>query len=153
MFVSEIMSTCVAECTEDMGLDEVYELIGRCEHRLVVVIDSHAHRVPIGVVSERSICEQIIGRGRNPRTLSVAAVIDPRIATVRADGLVETIVDRDVAAVVVIDSKRRVCGVVPGSRLGSRRPRVVNSEPPTIERKADRPAPRVSEIPAFGWIQ
>ena len=51
MFVKEIMSRCVMECTEDTGLEEVYDLIKKCDHGLVVVVDSHAHRVPIGVVS------------------------------------------------------------------------------------------------------
>ena len=47
MRVSEIMSRCVTVCTEDTGLEEVYELIQKCEHKLVVVVDSNAHRVPI----------------------------------------------------------------------------------------------------------
>jgi predicted transcriptional regulator len=153
MFVSEIMSTCVTECTEDMGLEEVYDLLRKCEHRLVVVVDSHAHRVPIGIVSERSICEQIIGRGRNPRTLSVGAVIDSRIKMVRADDLVEAIDARDDSVVIVTDSKRQVCGLVQGHVLNLKRARVVSTPAPIIERKADRTSARVAEIPAFGWIQ
>jgi len=42
MRVSEIMSKCVTVCTEDTGLEEVYELIQKCAHKLVVVVDSNA---------------------------------------------------------------------------------------------------------------
>jgi predicted transcriptional regulator len=146
VFVNEIMSKCVMECTEDAGLEEVYDLIRKCEHGLVVVVDSHAHRVPIGVVSERSICEQIIVRGRNPRNLTAGTVIDSRIKTVREDDLIETIgMDeaRSLSAIVVTDSNRQVSGVLALNDLSAAR---AVTRIPT----ATRPVP---EIPAFGWVQ
>ena len=148
MFVSEIMSKCVAECTEDLGLAEVYELIRKCEHGLVVVIDSHAHRVPIGVVNERSICEQIIVRGRNPKTLIAGSVMDSRIKTALETDLVETIteLDDEVVALVVTNSKRQVCGLIPRSSIESRQSAVRGPV-----RRSERE--RASEIPAFGWVQ
>ena len=157
MFVKEIMSTCVSECTEDMELAQVYELIRQCEHGLAVVIESNAHRVPIGIVSERSICEQIILRGRNPRGLRAASVIDSRIKTVMENDLVEAVIgrdrDADVSAVVVINGNRQVCGLVPkqafdGARSLQNIPtQVVEKKDPSVR------SPGVSEIPAFGWIQ
>src|SRR3982751_1359661 len=79
MIIRDIMTECPAECIEDAPLSEVYELIQKCDHGYVVVLDSSAHRVPIGVVSEHSICEQIIGRGRNPKVLRAGSVMDSRI--------------------------------------------------------------------------
>jgi signal-transduction protein with cAMP-binding, CBS, and nucleotidyltransferase domain len=158
MFVSEIMSTCVAECTEDMRLEEVFELIKKCDHGLVVVVDSHAHRVPIGIVTEHSICEQIIARGRNPKSLSAGSVIDSRIRKVERTDLVEKIIEMrqdDVAAIVVVDEDRRVCGLISPEKLKNI-PRVPNASVASIP---DMPSPirtrsiRTSEIPAFGWIQ
>ena len=158
MFVSELMSKCVAECTEDADLETVYKLLRKCEHGLVVVIDSEAHRVPIGVVSERSICEQIIARGRNPRTLSAGSVLDSRIRTVRETDLVEklTVSEADhVAAFIVTNDCRQACGVIskekvcslptPAAATLSTSLVFVNTNP--------RLSPAVSEIPAFGWIQ
>lgn len=158
MLVSEIMSRCVAECTEDAALEKVYELLRKCEHGLVVVIDSEAHRVPIGVVSERSICDQIISRGRNPRTLTAGAVMDSRIRTVReTDGADKLTLKENehVTAVVVVNDRRQACGIVTGEKLktvptpaaGTRSTSLVfvNTSP--------RLSPAVSEIPAFGWIQ
>ena len=73
MLVKEIMSTCIAECTEDMSLERVYHLMQNCGHKVVVVVESKYHRVPIGVVTERTILEQIVGRGRNPKGLRKGA--------------------------------------------------------------------------------
>jgi predicted transcriptional regulator len=158
MFASEMMSKCVAECTEDTGLETVYELLRKCEHGLVVVVDSEAHRVPIGVVSERSICEQIIARGRNPRTLSAGSVLDSRIRTIREmDQLDKLNVSENehLAAVVVVNDRRQACGIItketlrgiptPAFSTRSTSVVVVNTNP--------RQSPAVSEIPAFGWIQ
>src|SRR5688500_17096333 len=115
MLVSEIMSTCLAECTEDTSLEEVFRLIRKCDHGLVVVVDSVAHRVPIGVVTERSICEQIIDRGRNPRSLAAGSVMDSRIKKVSKSDLAETLATLDpaeLAAIVAVDDNRRPCGLV-----------------------------------------
>ena len=157
MFVSEMMSKCVTECTEDMGLSEVHELIRKCDHGLVVVIDSQAHRVPIGVVSERSICEQIIARGRNPRNLIAGSVMDSRIKTVSETDLAEALEFAgrdDIAAIVVIDKNRQVCGLIPKAVLAaarkspSRSPRSAPEQTITPTR-----SPAIREIPAFGWVQ
>lgn len=164
MFVSDIMSTCVTECTEDMRLEEVYERLRQCDHGLVVVVDSLAHRVPIGVVTERSICEQIILRRRNPKTLTAGSVIDSRVKKVCKTDLVEAIADDEqsqVAAVIVVDENRRACGVVSKEKLKDlARPTSVaytpaeKREPVIVEQvRVQHPARRISEIPAFGWIQ
>lgn len=145
MFVRDIMSRCVMECTEDLGLEEVYELIKKCAHGLVVVVDSHAHRVPIGVVSERSICEQLIVRGRTPRNLFAGAVIDPRIKIVRENDLVKALDIDDaesLSAIVVTDGSKKVSGILTASDL--RAARAIG---------ARRAAAPVREIPAFGWVQ
>lgn len=156
MFVSELMSRCVAECTEDLGLAEVYELIRKCEHGLVVVIDSNAHRVPIGVVSDRSILEQIVARGRNPRSLIAGSVIDSRIKVVSETDLVESIPRHEIgglAAIVVVNEKRQVCGLVPKAALANvgRTGDAVLTAHGAGDRSISTPAN--SEIPAFGWVQ
>jgi CBS domain-containing protein len=156
MFVSEIMSSCMAECTEDTKLEDAFELIQRCDHGIVVVVDSLAHRVPIGVVTERSICEQIITRGRNPRTLTAGSVMDTRIKKVLDTDLVEAIHDADDAggaAIVVIDNNRRACGLVSKEKIKSAG-RLINKTPaPVVPRAYPQSRPqRISEIPAFGWM-
>lgn len=158
MFVSEMMSKCVAECTEDAGLEKVYELLRKCEHGLVVVVDSEAHRIPIGVVSERSICDQIITRGRNPKALTAGAMMDSRIRTVReTDGADQLAVsaDEQIAAVVVTNDRRQACGIVPKEKLRAVPTPATSTHSSNLifVNTAPRRSPAVSEIPAFGWIQ
>jgi predicted transcriptional regulator len=157
MFVNEIMSKCVTECTEDTRLDEVYDRLRKCDHGIVVVVDSLAHRVPIGVVTERSICEQIIARGRNPRSLTAGSVMDSRVKKVVESDPVETIAagSDDLTALVVVDRNRHACGIISKAKL-KELPRAVPARVASVRAVpvAARPHPvRISEIPAFGWIQ
>jgi signal-transduction protein with cAMP-binding, CBS, and nucleotidyltransferase domain len=158
MFVSEIVSTCAAECTEDAKLEDVFELIQKCDHGAVVVVDSLAHRIPIGIVTEHSICEQIIARGKNPRSLQAGSVMDSRITKVLNSELVENILDmrqEDISAIVAVDEDRRLCGLVSKEKIKRAAPAVRRSRQtfPEITAPSAQPLPRrISEIPAFGWM-
>ena len=154
MLVSEIMSKCVAECTEDTALGEVYELIQKCDHGIVVVVDSNVHRVPIGVVTERSICEHVIARNKNPRSLSAGSVMVSTIKSVTNTDVVESIRTSDltsISAIVVTDSDRRVCGLISPRKLASMKRAKRAPEMVFVQENNDRRPRRVSEIPAFGW--
>ncbi|HKP71285.1 MAG TPA: CBS domain-containing protein [Pyrinomonadaceae bacterium] len=158
MTIGELMSNCVVECTEDTSIEEVYDLLQKCGHRMVVVIDSRAHRRPIGVVSERSICEQVIGRGRNPKGLAAGSAMDTRIFRVREDELVSNVAianPHELAAVVVVDDRRQICGVVPKESLEaiSRNIATTRSAGRIFVNTTPKVASPISEIPAFGWIQ
>ncbi|MEP7148280.1 MAG: CBS domain-containing protein [Acidobacteriota bacterium] len=150
MFVSDVMSTCVSECTEDARLEEVFELIQQCDHGFVVVVDSLVHRVPIGVVTEHSICEQVIARGRNPKNLVAGSVIDSRVVKLVSTDLVEKLGDanrNDVAAVVVVDASRRVCGVISKEKIRNLSPLAARRAQSSAEGNG------ISGIPALGWVQ
>ena len=158
MSISDIMSRCVAECTEDTGIEKVYELIRKCEHGIVVVIDSEAHRVPIGVVTERSICEQLIVRGKSLRGLTAGSVLDSRIMLVReAAGIDNIASDKldSLTAIIVTNDARRVTGIVPASSLrGVVTTLDATRSPGAIYVSTNvRRSPAAREIPAFGWIQ
>ena len=157
MFVSEIMTACVAECTEDTKLEKVFELIQTGDPGVVVVVDSPAHRRPIGVVTERSICEQIIARGKNPRGLTAGSVMDSRIKKVRANAAAETLeAGADVAAIVVVDADRHVCGLVSKEKIIQRCSPVYVGDyergPGIPSIVAATQVNRISEIPVFGWM-
>src|SRR5688572_6187972 len=158
MTIGELMSTCVVECMEDTSIEEAYELLGKCDHRMVVVIDSRAHRRPIGVVTDRSICEQVIGRGRNPRSLAAGSAMETRILQVLENEPIERIAianPDEIAAIVVVNDRRQVCGVVPKHRLAAPDQSVAttNSSSRIVVRTAPRVSPAIREIPGFGWIQ
>ena len=158
MTIDEVMNTCVVECTEDTSIEEAYELLGKCAHRMVVVIDSRAHRRPIGVVTERSICEQVIGRGRNPRGLAAGSAMDTRILRVLENELVTNIAianPDEITAVVVINDRRQVRGIIPKGSLAVLSPSVATttSAGRILVSTTPKVSPAIREIPAFGWIQ
>lgn len=158
MTIGDLMSSCLTECTEDTSIEEVYELLRQCEHRMVVVVDSRAHRRPIGVVSDQSICEQVIGRGRNPRNLAAGSAMDTRILRVRENEPVAAVSianPHEIAAVIVVNDRRQVLGVVPKESIAALGPSVAetNSSGHIFVRTTPRVSPAISEIPAFGWIQ
>lgn len=158
MFISDIMSSCIAECTEDEPVEAVYDRIQKCEHGFVVVIDSESHRVPLGVVSEHSICEQVVAKGRKLRGLTAASVLDSRIrklpSSTPAADCVKYLADgpRRVPFVVV-DDHGGLCGIVTRSAVERLvRPAELPSVGPAAETLAARNSD-VPEIPAFGWVQ
>ena len=148
MLVREIMSKCEAECTEDMPLQNVYELIQNCDQGFAVVVDSEAHRVPIGIVTEHSICEQVIGRGRNPKDLAAGNVLDARVPRIEADAPVTDcgpIFANDRSNVIlVVNGKREFLGLVFRDAFV-----VAEKQSPQV---AVPPAVRTTpQIPTFGW--
>ena len=158
MSINEIMSKCVTECTEDTPLEEVYQLIRKCKHGLVVVIDSESHRVPLGVVSERSICEQLIVRGKSARILTAGSVIDARIRTIRESDKLEPLTPEEkesLAAIIVTNADRQVCGILPKEAIDKLPSPVVStrSAGKIYVNTSVRYSPATREIPAFGWIQ
>jgi CBS domain-containing protein len=81
----------------------------------VVVIDSKAHKIPIGVVTEHEICLQVVGRGRSPRGMTAANVMNTDF--VKADANSE-LSDyrremRDGRRVIVVDDNGSLRGVLP----------------------------------------
>jgi CBS-domain-containing membrane protein len=144
MLIREIMSLCPAECTEDTPIAEVYELITGGGNGFVVVVDSTSHRVPIGIVNLRSICDQLIVRGRNPKDLLAGSVIDTRIRRVPDSIAIENcsyVISGAHEPLVVVNDKRELCGVLDRARLASA---LTRSD-------MNRVSPASSEIPSFGW--
>src|SRR5215813_15290538 len=100
MLIKEIVDIGVAECTEDTSLRDVYDLIQTSSKGYVVVIDSVKHRVPIGIVDEHSICENLIKRSKAARGLDAGSVLNTNIKlisedadVVECDGLLDESVD------------------------------------------------------------
>lgn len=79
MFVRDIMNQCATVCTEEMALENVYKLMqeNKCDH--VIVVENYAHHTPIGIITEHDICYQVVGRGRNPRGLTAANVMNTNV--------------------------------------------------------------------------
>jgi len=155
MLIKEIIETGIAECTEDTSLKDTYELIQQSSGGFVVVIDSIQHRVPIGIVNEHSICENVVRKSRDTRNLDAGNVMDTNIKRVseNADILECDIIAED-HTVLVVNSKRQFLGTLEPVELerliaveqrGARKQSVFSGISARI--------PAAVEIPAFGWLK
>ena len=160
MLINDIMTECTAECTEETSLPKVYDLIQRSEKGFVVVLDSSAHRVPIGVVNEHSICQQLVARGRNPKDLQAGNVMNSRIRRVSENmkveacsGLVESAGDEPI---LVTNDKGEFTGVLERGRLAaalcSGKKESANADA-EFSSLIPMKTPAKVEIPAFGWLR
>jgi predicted transcriptional regulator len=63
-----------------MPLEKIYKMMqdNNCDH--ITVVENYAHLTPIGIITEHDICMQVVGRGRNPRGLTAANVMNTNIA-------------------------------------------------------------------------
>jgi CBS-domain-containing membrane protein len=158
MLIKDIMSTCIRECTEDTPLKEVYKLIQDCEHGFVVVVDSATHRVPIGIVNEHSICEQVIARGRNAKALFAGSVMSTHVKRVNENTAImhcREVIEKDPVAILIVDDERHLRGIVEPARLA---PLVGEDKQPAASAPVfpsfvQRKTPGRVEIPAFGWAK
>ena len=153
MLVSDFMSTCTAECTEDTPVEQVYDLMQKCDHGFVIVIDSESHRVPLGLVSEHSICEQIVGKGRKLRGLTAGSVLDGRIKkvpdTATAEECSTLFESTKLAAVVVVNNKGGLCGIIPSSSFDAIKAAAHIGLPAAQSHIGSR---EFSEFPGLRWV-
>lgn len=156
MLVSEIMSGC-RECTEDTPVEKVYELIQKCDQGSVVVIDSERHRVPLGIVTGHSICEQIVAKSRSIRGLTAGDVLDWRIKkipeTAAAEECARFIDGSWPAAGVAVDARGRLRGLVSPAEVASMALAADGTGLAIAQSPAVKKASRVTGIPASGWVQ
>jgi CBS domain-containing protein len=62
-----------------MPLEKVYKLMQDNNCDQITVVENYAHNTPIGIITEHDICLQVVGRGRNPRGLTAANVMNTDI--------------------------------------------------------------------------
>lgn len=158
MLIKEIMDTNVTECTEDTVLSDVYDLIQSCSKGYVVVIDSSQHRVPIGIVNEHSICENLIRRSRNTKGLYAGSVMTSRIKRVVENDEVEScrdLIANESDTILVINDRRQFRGVLEPEAIRGciNRQAAARTKNSFISGVIGHAIPARAEIPAFGWLK
>lgn len=140
----EIEISDLPVCTEEVPLAQVYQMLSSSDDRLVVVMDSHAHRFPIGIVTERSICRQILGKQRDPRGLTAANVLDCDVKKIRRADLIAYGPSQfsGTVPVLVIDRDKRLLGLYKGREnwAGST---AVSCEPVVHDARVTHPGPAI----------
>jgi len=121
MFAKDVMKKNSVVCTEEMPLMQVYQLMQENECEFVTVVENYAHRTPIGIVTEHDICLQIIGKGRNPRGLSAANVMNTNVLKTSDTSTLEYCADliknSRANKLLVTDENGALCGVLTQSDI------------------------------------
>lgn len=151
MLIVDIMQSDIAECTEDTPLSETYQLVQSSPTGFVVVVDSTMHRVPLGIVNEHTMCENLVRGRRETRRLRAGDVMSSRIRTVSENCSVEdcaALLSDLPDAAIAVDGRRQFSGVIEPAAL---RRAMMRSRRSTSARMLST-AP-VVELPAFGWLK
>lgn len=95
MKLKNVCTLDVACCTGNTTISEAARLM-RQHHagNLVVIDDADEERIPVGIITDRDIVVDVIGRGLNPATTAVASVMSTQIVVADANEDVSDAVDR-----------------------------------------------------------
>ena len=90
--VGDAMSDTLAVCTVDTSIEQIAQLM--VQHRCgeIPVVEHVAHRVPLGVVTDRDIVCRLIAKGKNPLEARAEDCMSQPAVTVRTDDSIETAV-------------------------------------------------------------
>jgi CBS domain-containing protein len=110
-------------CLSDTPLERIFDILLENDCGCVTIVESMAHKNPIGSVSEHDICLKTIRGGLNPQRLTAARVMNGHIITVRGDASLEdcarlmnkTACDR----LFVVDDNGAYCGILTDKNLVS----------------------------------
>ena len=156
MLMKEIMHDGVIECTEDTALVDVYEMLEAGPDDLIVVIDSSRHRVPIGVITEHSICENLVRSNRTAKQIDACAVMSSSIVRISENSRVGEcgrLLSAREDAIVVVDENQRFKGIVEPAdlRTAINRLQQAHSAPASLTGSPSKTVSAGVELPAFGW--
>jgi len=128
MSVKNMMKTNFVVCTEDMPIEKVFHEMMGADAEHAVVVEGLAHSVPIGVITERDICLQILGRKRSPLGLTAANVMNTNITKIQADAAFAELNAAHAPHVIcVVNDKGALCGTIAARKLEPAEPRVAET--------------------------
>ena len=108
-------------CTSDAPLVTVFQMLLENGCDCVTVVESMAHKNPIGSVTEHDICLKTIREGLNPQRLSAARVMNGNIKTVSGDTNLEEcgrlLRQSDCKRLIVVDQDGAYLGILTGDNL------------------------------------
>jgi predicted transcriptional regulator len=103
-------------CTSDTPLQTVFQILVDNNCACVPIVESLAHKNPIGSVSERDICLKTIVEGLNPQRVTAARVMNGNFTTVSGeasiDGCVRLLRESDAGRLFVIDEEGAFGGII-----------------------------------------
>ena len=116
MNVRDIMTKDPACCMPDSKLSEVARLMVDHDCGQIPVLENQNTGKPVGVVTDRDIIIRAIAKGKNPLDMTARDVMSSPAVTVTPDTRIEdccqTLENKQVRRVPVIDERGRCCGMV-----------------------------------------
>jgi CBS domain-containing protein len=116
MSVQDIMTSDPACCTPDTPLQDVARLMVQYDCGEIPVVQDRLQRRLAGVVTDRDIVCRAVAEGKNPLTLSAAAVMSSPAVTVTPetdlDAVVRLMEERQIRRVPVVDRNGAICGIL-----------------------------------------
>lgn len=116
MRVGEVVKDDCVVCTEEMSLKKAFNMMIENNSDCIIVVESYAHQVPLGSITEHDICLQLINKHRDPRWLAAANVMNANISKIKITAKIDTCLNlmqkRKLERIFVVDDKGMFCGTV-----------------------------------------
>lgn len=116
MLVREIMTKDPACCTADASLQKVAQMMVDNDCGCIPVVESNAHKKPIGMITDRDITIRAVAKGKNPLDLKAEDVMTKSVITVSPDTSVEDccnkMEEKQIRRVAVVDENGACCGMI-----------------------------------------
>ena len=121
MRIEEAVKNDSVICTEEMPLNKVFNLMLERNCDCVAVVESFAHKVPLGLITERDICLQLIKKNRDPRWLTAANVMNSNVSrfkkTSNLEKCLSSMQKQKTDHSFVIDNNGMFCGMIDRKEL------------------------------------
>lgn len=116
MRVGDMVKDDCLVCTEETSLKKVFDLMLENKCGCIAVVESDAHKVPLGLVTEHEICLQLVKNQRDPRWLTAANVMNADIAKIKktADtaSCLKLMQRENIEQIFVVDDMGMLCGML-----------------------------------------
>jgi len=114
-------------CLSDTPLQNVFQILMENDCGCVPIVESKAHKNPIGSVSEHDICVKTLRDGLNPQRLTAARVMNGNIITVSGDTSIEECAllmkETNTDRLFVVDENGGYAGILTDKNLVSDEPK------------------------------
>jgi CBS domain-containing protein len=116
MNVQEVMTTDPTCCTPETGLQEVAQMMVKCDCGCIPVVDTADSKMPIGMITDRDITCRVVAQGRNPLDLTARDAMTATVVSVTPDTSFEECLNvmetSQIRRVAVVDENGCLCGIV-----------------------------------------
>src|SRR5688572_11283064 len=132
MNARDIMTKDPACCMPESKLTEVARMMMDHDCGQIPVIENQSTGKPVGVVTDRDIVIRAVAQGKDPLDMTAKDVMSSPAVTVTPDTRIEdccqTLEDKQVRRVPVVDDRGRCCGMVSQADIAQHAPEKMTAE-------------------------